>query len=232
MKRFILIITTIFISVFDSFSQDQWDSSIPETLFLGRTVDDYLNTIKGSMYVFSDFQEGKIKYVKGDYSGVVLMNINAHLRELNVKKTTRGQPLALDLNFISEVHINDSLKIRRFRKLSSEQFEKGKADTFLYELLYDSVGITLIREDVILFNKAESGAYSSGSKEDEFITSTQYYLSKKNGLFISTNLNKGSIQRNIGSEIASSIDSYIKKNNLSWKIEADFVQALIAIGVE
>jgi hypothetical protein len=232
MKRFILIVTAVFICAFDSFSQDQWDSSIPETAFLGRTVDNYLSTVKGSMYVFNDFQEGKIKYVKGDLSGVILMNINAYLREFNVKKSAGGLPLALDLNFIDEVHIDDSLRTRNFKKLNFDQFEKAKSDVFLYEVLYESVGMTLIKEDVILLNKAETGGYSSGPKEDQFITSTQYYLSKNNGLFALINLNKGSIQKNMTNEIAASIDSYLKKNKLSWKVESDFIQALNAVGVD
>lgn len=231
MKKTIILLALFSIPFF-SYSQDQWDASIPETLFLGRSVDDYLNTVTGSMYIFDDFQEGKIKFTKGDLSGPVLLNVNAYKKELNIKKTIDGSPLALDLDFIQEVIINGTDGDKFFRKLSADNFEKGKSETFLYEVLFDNDGLTLIKEEVILLSKAEKGAYASGPQEDSFISSVVYYLSNKNNPFSSTNLAKASIQKILGKEVASLIDSHFKSNGLSWKSETDIVNALSAIEVK
>lgn len=224
MKHSIITILLILSSI-QLYAQDQWDSSIPETLFLGRTVDDYLNTVKGSMYIFEDFKEGKLKFSKGDYSGPVLINVNAYQRELNLKKTAAGSPIALDLNFISDIWIGTDEGEKHFKKLSKNDFSKIKSDDFIYEVLFENDDLIMIKEEVILLNKAETGAYASGPQEDQFINSASFYLLNNEGMYESSNLSKSSIQKILGKGITSKLDNIFKSEKLNWKSEDDLIKA-------
>lgn len=226
MKTLLLLPIFLLSLTISAVGQDQWDSSIPETLFLGRTTDDYLNTVKGSMYMFEDFQEGKLKFLKGDYSGPVLINVNAYKRELNLKKTAAELPIALDLNFISDIWIGGSEGEKHFKKLSKNDFSKAKSDDFIYEVLFESDDLIMIKEEVILLNKAETGAYASGPQEDQFVNSSAFYLSNSDGIYEPSNLSKSSIQKILGKDITSKLDTIFKSEKMNWKSEEDVVKAL------
>ncbi len=189
--------------------------------------------VKGSPFLFSDFEYGSIQFTKQDtFSTPFKINVdlikntllvqlsNGSLGEVtanNVKalqfKTLPDQPSKWIVLSEKEVEGINSVRLKFYGNLHNGQYR-----------LFKSITKT--------FKKANyQGAYNSGNTYDEFLTEENYWLSAPGKPFEKIKLKKKEIEK-VLSDKAAKVQQIVQQNKLDLNDHYDIVQLLILLEKE
>lgn len=122
------------------------------------------------MYAYSDeFQEGTLEFNGKHYSGL-MMNLNAHRNELQVRIGTTGESIAVKRSLVGDFTIGK----RDFTALYGERGIKGLAEGY-YQVLYRGKDM-LLKE--IYKSTNDRTDYVNNITVKVFTTRTRYWLVK------------------------------------------------------
>lgn len=189
--------------------------------------------VKGSPFLFSDFESGTIQFTKQDtFSTPFKLNVdlikntllvqlnNGSLGEIsanNVKalqfKTLPNQPAKWIVLSEKEVEGINSVRLKFYGNLYNGQYR-----------LFKSITKT--------FKKANyQGAYNAGNTYDEFLTEENYWLSAPGKPFEKVKLKKKDIEKAL-SDKAAKVQQIVQQNKLDLNDHYDIVQLLILLEKE
>ena len=144
------------------------DFNIP--VFRGELAQKYNYTLEGTVYAYSDeFQPGNIHFNGKQYSGL-MMNLNAHRNELQVRIGTTGESIAVKRSLVGDFTIGK----RNFTALYGERGIKGLAEGY-YQVLYRGKDM-LLKE--IYKSTNDRTDYVNNITVKVFTTRTRYWLVK------------------------------------------------------
>ena len=144
------------------------DFNIP--VFRGELAQRYNYPLEGIVYVYSDeFQPGTIHFNGKQYSGL-MMNLNAHRNELQVRIGTTGESIAVKRSLVGDFTIGK----RNFTALYGERGIKGLAEGY-YQVLYRGKDM-LLKE--IYKSTNDRTDYVNNITVKVFTTRTRYWLVK------------------------------------------------------
>ena len=168
----VLLNSAVFLHIFlliQPFALPAQDFNIP--VFRGELVQKYNYTLEGTVYAYSDeFQPGSIHFNGKQYSGL-MMNLNAHRNELQVRIGTTGESIAVKRSLVGDFTIGK----RNFTALYGERGIKGLAEGY-YQVLYKGEGLLLKK---IYKNVSEQANFITGAITKVFTTKYRYYLVKE-----------------------------------------------------
>lgn len=164
MKRYF---TLLLVLLADIALQAQ-DFNIP--VFRGELAQRYNYQLEGTVYAYSDeFQEGTLEFNGKHYSGL-MMNLNAHRNELQVRIGTTGESIAVKRSLVGDFTIGK----RNFTALYGERGIKGLAEGY-YQVLYRGKDM-LLKE--IYKSTNDRTDYVNNITVKVFTTRTRYWLVK------------------------------------------------------
>lgn len=144
------------------------DFNIP--VFRGELAQRYNYPLEGTVYAYSDeFQPGTIHFNGKQYSGL-MMNLNAHRNELQVRIGTTGESIAVKRSLVGDFTIGK----RNFTALYGERGIKGLAEGY-YQVLYRGKDM-LLKE--IYKSTNDRTDYVNNITVKVFTTRTRYWLVK------------------------------------------------------
>lgn len=144
------------------------DFNIP--VFRGELAQRYNYPLEGTVYAYSDeFQEGTLEFNGKRYSGL-MMNLNAHRNELQVRIGTTGESIAVKRSLVGDFTIGK----RNFTALYGERGIKGLAEGY-YQVLYRGKDM-LLKE--IYKSTNDRTDYVNNITVKVFTTRTRYWLVK------------------------------------------------------
>ena len=144
------------------------DFNIP--VFRGELAQRYNYPLEGTVYAYSDeFQEGTLEFNGKHYSGL-MMNLNAHRNELQVRIGTTGESIAVKRSLVGDFTIGK----RDFTALYGERGIKGLAEGY-YQVLYRGKDM-LLKE--IYKSTNDRTDYVNNITVKVFTTRTRYWLVK------------------------------------------------------
>jgi len=183
--------------------------------------------IKGSPFLFTDFQMGTIQFAKQDtFSTVFKLNLDL------VKNTLLVQ---LRNGSLGEISANN-LKALKFANIpgqtsqwiiASEKAVEGINSVRLkfYGAVYDGKS-RLLKSVEKKFKKADyQGAYSSDRTYDEFLTNETYWLSVNGKPFEKVKMKRKDIEKTLADQ-ANQVEKLVKEQKLNLNSESDIVQLL------
>ena len=144
------------------------DFNIP--VFRGELAQRYNYPLEGTVYAYSDeFQEGTLEFNGKHYSGLMI-NLNAHRNELQVRIGTTGESIAVKRSLVGDFTIGK----RNFTALYGERGIKGLAEGY-YQVLYREKDM-LLKE--IYKSTNDRTDYVNNITVKVFTTRTRYWLVK------------------------------------------------------
>lgn len=144
------------------------DFNIP--VFRGELAQRYNYPLEGTVYAYADeFQPGSIHFNGKQYSGLI-MNLNAHRNELQVRIGTTGESIAVKRSLVGDFTIGK----RNFTALYGERGIKGLAEGY-YQVLYRGKDM-LLKE--IYKSTNDRTDYVNNITVKVFTTRTRYWLVK------------------------------------------------------
>ncbi len=164
MKRYF----TLFLVLLAHIALQGQDFNIP--VFRGELAQKYNYTLEGTVYAYSDeFHPGSIHFNGKQYSGL-MMNLNAHRNELQVRIGTTGESIAVKRSLVGDFTIGK----RNFTALYGERGIKGLAEGY-YQVLYRGKDM-LLKE--IYKSTNDRTDYVNNITVKVFTTRTRYWLVK------------------------------------------------------
>ncbi len=167
--------------------------------------------IKGSRFLFENFQEPGIIYSNGKTHKISGLNIDALNHDIVLK-------IGLDSILILEKNKIDSLKIgnRKFKKVGSNS---------LYEIVYDDQKFTLLKRHKCHIKKGRTNVMKGTTENDSYKLTNKYFLYQNKTLSNSFELNKKAVV-NLFEKQEKQTKKYIRNNKLNIKKEEDFIKLL------
>ena len=139
-------------------------------VFRGELAQRYNYPLEGTVYAYSDeFQPGTIHFNGKHYSGL-MMNLNAHRNELQVRIGTTGESIAVKRSLVGDFTIGK----RNFTALYGERGIKGLAEGY-YQVLYRGKDM-LLKE--IYKSTNDRTDYVNNITVKVFTTRIRYWLVK------------------------------------------------------
>lgn len=146
--------------------------------------DDRYEGVKGTPLLYDDWMVGDLYLFNKTLIKSLKLNLNVYEQSLYYLSTDNEQTLAVPNNKIQEIHVFVDGNTSIFRKFSPDQFEKKTDPDQFFEVLA-SGKYTFLKLSKKLFKEADyKGAYSADRRYDEFVSSTSYYLTNQEGIFI------------------------------------------------
>ncbi len=144
------------------------DFNIP--VFRGELAQRYNYPLEGTVYAYSDeFQEGTLEFNGKHYSGL-MMNLNAHRNELQVRIGTTGESIAVKRILVGDFTIGK----RNFTALYGERGIKGLAEGY-YQVLHRGKDMLLKQIYKSVFERTD---FITRDVIKVFTTRTRYWLVK------------------------------------------------------
>lgn len=238
MKSTLKIIALFFVLLTckTSYSQevaDTWNRLFTESFYLGKT-DKLPSNVKGSPWLFKEWNYGVVVFEDGQTSEPYLINLDLYKREVVIRKRDTELEYALGLKQVKEVNFKNLATgefDRSFVKLSAENFDKTIDDeNFIFEVLDKSK--LLIRNISTEFLEPEKGGYSSGRDYPEFRNTEALYLLGTDGRYQYFNLKKGKLKSILGDRRAELLLKFMDDNNMKLGNTSDFIQAISLVNLE
>lgn len=190
-----------------------------------RGFDNRYEGVKGSPYLFDDWQEGQA-LIRGNREPTeqLLLNLDQseNLLIVNVSGSNFGQVSA---NKIEAVYLSDERVFRSF-PLSLTEGRRDSTRRF-YEVLYEGEFL-LLKDHEKIFQKADyKGAYSADRRYDEFL-SEQHYLLRAPGAKVFekfTNLKRKNLEKALP-QYEDRIRKLAKEKKWSLKEEKEAIALL------
>ena len=182
---------------------------------LSNNINKFLNPqkrIKGSRFLFQNFQEPGIIYTGGKTHTMSGLNIDALNQDIVLK-------IGTDSILILEKNKIDSLKIadRKFKKVDSNSF---------YEIVHKNKKITLLKGYDCHIEKGRTNVMKGTTENDYYKLTNKYFLYQNETLSNPFELNKKAVFKLFEKKQKQS-NKYIKNNKLNLKKEDDFIKLLI-----
>jgi hypothetical protein len=219
-----------------SYSQDvadTWNRLFTESFYLGK-ADKLPANVKGSPWLFNEWNYGVVVFEDGETSEPYLINLDLYKREVVIRKKDTELEYALGLNDVKEINFKDLVSgeiTRSFVKLSPENFDKKIDDkSFVFEVLDKNK--FLIRNTSTEYLKPETGGYSSGRDYPEFRNTEALYLLGTDGRYQYFNLKKGKLKSILGDDNAEKVLKFMDENKLNLSEISDFIQAISQVNLE
>ena len=178
---------------------------------LSGNVNEFLapeKSIKGSRFIFNEFQEpGKI-YIGGKVYSANGLNIDALNKNL-VLKVGKDSILVLEKSNIDSIVITN----RMFKKLVDQSF---------YEILFENDDVFLLKAYDCHIKKGHVNVMKGTIENDSYKISKNYHLYQQGKLGPAFELKKKVII-NLFEGKRKQVKEYIKKNNLDFKKDEDLI---------
>lgn len=168
-----LFLSVLLLVVYSSVAIAQ-DLDIP--VFRGEIAEKYTYPLEGTVYDYSDeFEVGSVEF-NGKYYHDLMLNLNAHRGELQVKIGSAGESVALKRSLVGKFNIGD----RNYTALFADRKIPGLEEGY-YQVLYAG-------EDLLLKHIHKSThdgtVFITGNIIKVFVTKCKYWL-VKNGKVLS-----------------------------------------------
>ncbi len=209
-----LVLLTISLATIPFFSQAQKAYSVLKS---NRPVDPArYDEIKGSPYLYKDWQKAEIVGSDGTILHDVYVNFNGLTRQLEMKKD----------GTVSEINVTSYLKVIVETDNGQQTFFRGIHPQFGAELIclpYDGQQIKLIKEFTVRKQDTEIQSPMNPTVYEKFIPSSEYYL-MVNGQLSPVKIKKKKIIEVLGYK--SEIERYLKQAGMSLNNEQNLVKLL------
>lgn len=186
------------------------------------TFDDRYQGVKGTPYIFSEWQKGIVFPSNMDAIFIEFLNFDRHSLELCHKENRDSKPSLLNKYLIDSFRVistNDTLDFLRVKL--------AEASEYLYmELVYHGGG-NLFLDYGKTFNKADyEQSYSADRRYDEYVDAPVYYLQlEQNGELQLIKKNKKQVSLIFGA-YSEQVSDYMKKEKTSLKSRADLISLM------
>ncbi len=209
MKYFLTIITLFLISSvksqeFDSISSEGNIISMND-VFSKRLFYSSQNEIKGSSYLFKDWNNNVVVYSNSKTFNLKSINFNIHSNEFSSLKGT-------DSLFVYDINKIDSLKINK-------RFFKKYNGNDIYEVIFESKKTILLKKYEAKIIEGMFNPIDGTREKNRFNIIDDYYIMKGEHI-VKYKITKKSVLE-LCNDNQDKVKKYIKKNNLSYKKDID-----------
>ncbi len=171
------------------------------------------NDIEGDVYAFPNWEN--IGVIMADKRKFSLPNINLNIKTNNFEsKFSKDSVFVFDIANIDHVLINN-------KKFESFTYLKNGSNRIL-EIIYDGDDYKMLKGYEVHLKKGKQDPLGIRKAVDKYVTTNTYYLKMGN------DINKIRLQKKIILPLfknkVNSVNSFVKKNNLSYKNEKDLVK--------
>ena len=180
-------------------------------LFRGELAEKYTYRLTGCVYAYSDeFEMGDVMFNGKPYSGL-MMNLNSHRGELQVRVGESGECVVLKQTLVGDFNIGD----RKYTNLYGATSIKGLADGY-YQVIHRGKDILLKKIYKSVSDKAD---FITGEITKSFTTRYRYYLVKDGKV---NTIKDGNSLVKFYKEYKAGIRQFIKENRIPGG-EEDFI---------
>lgn len=180
--------------------------------------------IQGDPFLFSQWQLGRIRFVKQDTFSIPL-NINIDLvKQVLVVQMRDGSSSQVTATNVKAIQTTDAdQRLRRWTVLSEKEVENVNSVRLkFYEILHEGT-FQLLKLTEKTFKKANyQGAYNVGNAFDEFVTEISYWLRGDGKKFTKVKMKRKEIE----SILPTSAPPLIKNQKLDLTNENDVIKLL------
>jgi len=210
MNKFTIIFTLIQLFIcFNLLGQPQYYDSWKDALLPSEA-----DNVKGTPYLFEQWQKGYIYTVAGDSMQTMQINFNGLTGAFEVKE--KGRQIQANIKHHNKVKIYGADRNRVF-------INHPEDDNLQYnEVLYESNKFKLLKTFAVIIREKTASNYNGSSKEKYFTKSTDYFLVKDNDRTEVKRKSKFFEQYFMD----KNLKNYIKKNKLDLKKDRDLTKLL------
>ncbi len=173
------------------------------------------NVVKGSIYLFKDWDNSSV--IEVDNKKYLLKSVNYNILADQFQfKVSEDSVFVFDNTIISEVKLNN----KRFKQF---YFGLDEGDKYC-EVLFEGEKSSLLKKYDVKFDRAQPNPLMLKDISDKYVKTTKYFLIDNNTKTISSiKMKKKSLAVLFDDKFAD-VDSYVKKNKLSLKKEGDLMK--------
>lgn len=186
--------------------------------------------VKGTPFLFPEFQSGAIQFAKQDtLSTVFKLNVDLVKNTLLVRLRD-GSMGEISANNVKALNFKEAMDQPMQWVVASEKEVEGINSVRLkfYGALHNGKN-RLYKVIEKRFKKADyQGAYSSGNTYDEFITDEHYWFSVQGKPFEKVKLKRKDLEKSL-SDQADQVAQLAKEHSLNLNSEKDIVQLLVLL---
>lgn len=186
------------------------------------TFDDRYQGVRGTPYIFSEWQKGIVYPTNLDAIPIEFLNFDRHSLELCHKEAEDSKPLLINKYIISSFKVLQSSDTLEFVRVRVPQ----TSDFGFMELVYQG-DVTLYLDYEKIFTKADyEEVYSSDRRYDEYQDKPTYYLQfEEEEELQAIKKNKKQIASLFGS-YSEQILEYIKEEKTSLKSRTELISMM------
>lgn len=187
-----------------------------------QTFDTRYEGVKGSPYLFPEWQKGAVIVSGMDQAMPLLLNYDCVNGQLLVRMAD-GEPSSLSPSHINAFMIEDSEAPEGYAYFVSDLGPKG--EKIYFQVLYNEESV-LYKLPVKHFKAADyQKAYSPNRRYDEFVSDIQYFIKKGDGQPEKVKTNAKAVA-GMFADKAPEIEGFIKKNKLKLKTDEELTQVV------
>ena len=208
-----------------SSGQDSEDQSV--SLFFDGNYNDGVGSLStalikestpitiGNVYLFKKWvNNAKMVSTTNKEFKIIGLNYNIEKGKFQIK-ISKDSVFTLDSNYIDHILVNN----RNFIKLDQKNNSNG-----FYEMIYDGKNISFVKKAGLRLIKGKLNPLDGSISPNKYHKFYTYYISKDNTL-TKIKLKKKAIAP-FFKDSMSKVNTYVKRNNLSYKKEKDVMQIL------
>lgn len=186
------------------------------------TFDDRYQGVKGTPYIFSEWQKGLVFPSNMDAIHIEYLNFDRHSLELCQKENEDSKPSLLNKYLIDSFRVAGTSDTLEFRRVKLPE-----ASEYLYmELVYHG-GVTLFLDYAKTFNEADyEQSYSADRRYDEYVDTPGHYLQLEQGgelYFVKKNKKQFS---SLFGAYSGQVLEYMKAEKTSLKSREDLISLM------